>query len=307
MVARSGRQLERYGRNADHTFEPTFNLSEAAVLHLNAEERLLAQSSEVLSPRSETDINKLVHELEVHQIELEMQNLELRQTKDELEVANKELEAFNYSVAHDLCSPLIWIGGYIRTVLKHNGEQLDSLYRGYLVEVSKGIEKMEQLIETLMDFSRQTIKPIHLTQINLSAIVKGIVDELQTTDPDRTVIFHISEEVVGKGDPNLLRIALQNLLNNAWKFTRNQLEVVIEFGITKDERKMVYFVRDNGPGFDMVLAETLFTPFQQLGEIGVEGNGIGLAIVQRIVMRHGGRVWAESEPGNGATFFFTLE
>ena len=307
MATRSGRQLERFVKNADRTFGPAFNLSEAAMLRLNTDERLLPQSSEVHSPRSETNINKLVHELEVHQIELEMQNLELRQTKAELEVTNKELEAFNYSVAHDLCSPLIWIGGYIRTVLKHNGKHLDSLYRGNLVEVSKGIEKMERHIESLLNFSRQTIKPIHLTQVNLSAIVNDIVDELKMTEPERTVNFHISEGVVGKGDPNLLRIALQNLLNNAWKFTRNQLEVVIEFGITEDERKMDYFVRDNGPGFDMVLAEKLFTPFQRLGEIDVEGNGIGLAIVQRIVMRHGGRVWAESEPGNGATFFFTLE
>lgn len=307
MSARSGRLSERQKKKAGYASGAAMNLSEAALLRLNAEKRLHALSDGAPLPRSGTDIRNLVHELEVHQIELEMQNLELRRTKDTLEAANKELEAFNYTVAHDLCSPLSWIGGYTRAVLKHNGDRLDALYRGYLVEVVKYIEKIEQLVGTLLDFSRQTMKPLHLSQVNLSVIVQDIVAELKKTDPDRKAQFHISEGVTAHGNHDLLQIALQNLLSNAWKFSRNQPEVVIEFGTMEIEGKRAYFVRDNGPGFDMVLAKTLFTPFQRLGEIEVNGNGIGLAIVQRIVMRHGGRAWAESEPGKGATFLITLE
>ena len=238
---------------------------------------------------------------------LEILHNDLASRAAELEVSNQKLEAFNYSVAHDLHSPLLWIGGYSRSILKHNGDRLDVQYQGYLREIFEGAERMERLIEALLNFSLPTEKTLHREPVELGEIVNTIVAELERTDPARQVTFRITEGVTVNGDRHLLRVVLLNLLGNAWKYTCNQQKAIIEFGMIDSGGTPTYFISDNGSGFDMKFAERLFIPFQRLPGIDVEGLGIGLATVEKIVRHHGGRIWAESEPGKGATFFFTLE
>ena len=238
---------------------------------------------------------------------LEILHTDLAARAAELETSNQKLEAFNYSVAHDLHSPLLWIGGYSRAILKHNGDRLDAQYQGYLREIFEGVERMERLIEALLNFSRPTGETLQREPVELGEIVNTIVAELERTDPARQVTFRITEGVIVNGDRHLLRVILLNLLGNAWKYTCKQQEAIIEFGVMDCGGTPTCFIRDNGSGFDMKFAERLFIPFQRLPGIDVEGHGIGLATVERIVRHHGGRIWAESEPGKGATFLFTLE
>jgi PAS domain S-box-containing protein len=238
---------------------------------------------------------------------LEILHTDLAARAAELEASNQKLEAFNYTVAHDLHSPLLWIGGYSRAILKHNGDRLDVQYQEYLRKIFEGVERMERLIEVLLNFSRPTGETLHREPVELGEIVNTIVAELEQTDPARQVIFRITEGVIVNGDRHLLRVILLNLLGNAWKYTCKQQQAIIEFGVIDCGGPPTCFVRDNGSGFDMKFAERLFLPFQRLPGIDVEGHGIGLATVERIVRHHGGRIWAESEPGKGATFLFTLE
>jgi signal transduction histidine kinase len=227
---------------------------------------------------------------------------------EELETANQDLEAFNYSVAHDLHNPLVCIGGYSRVILKQAEDRLDEHHREYLREIIARVEGMERYLKALLNFSRSTRESLQREPVELSEIVKAVVAELKQTDPVRNATFLIAEGVMGNGDRNLLRVVLQNLLGNAWKYTGKQQEAVIEFGAKDYAGITACFVRDNGPGFDPVEAEKIFVPFRRLaGADGFSGFGIGLATVQRIIQRHGGTIWAEAAPGTGATFYFTLE
>jgi signal transduction histidine kinase len=231
-----------------------------------------------------------------------------REKSLEVAAANQELETFNYSVAHDLRSPLLWIGGYSRSILKHCGDRLEAQYRANLQEIIAGVTRMERHIEALLNFSRVTREDLHREPVDLAELVRIIVAELKRTAPTRQVTFRIAEEVEVNGDRYLLRAVLQNLIGNAWKYTGNQQEAVIEFGVRNHTGSPVCFIRDNGPGFDQAAADKIFIPFQRLpGTVEFEGFGIGLATVQRIILRHGGAIWAEARPGTGATFYFTVE
>lgn len=225
----------------------------------------------------------------------------------ELKTANKELEAFSYSVSHDLRAPLRAIDGFSRALLEDYAERLDETGQNYLSRVCAASAHMAQLIEDLLNFSRLSRSEIRYETLNLSVIVREIVEAMQESEPERTVKFKIEDDVIVMGDERLLRIALQNLLDNAWKFTSKQERAEIAFGQNRQGGKTEYFVRDNGAGFDMAYADKLFGVFQRLHTTKeFEGTGIGLVTVQRIVHRHGGLIRAEAKIGEGATFYFTL-
>ena len=226
----------------------------------------------------------------------------------QLEDANKELEAFSFSVSHDLRAPLRRMNGFSKALLEDYAGQLPAEGRILLERVRAGARQMGQLIDDLLNLSRVTRSPMERTRVDLSALAESIADELQQAQPEHQVKFSITRGLAAEGDARLLRIALENLINNAWKFTVNQKPAQIEFGILeKDNEKPLYFVRDNGVGFDMAYADKLFGAFQRMHSVAeFPGTGIGLATVQRIIHRHGGHVWAEGAVNEGATFYFTL-
>ena len=241
------------------------------------------------------------------EMEIEILNTNLADRAFELETANRELETFNYSVSHDLRKPLTVINGYCQAIQELCSDKLDEQCRRYLGEAYDGTLRMNRLIDTLLNFSRLThIKPRRET-VDLSGMAQAVAAELQLAEPARGVAFRITEGIKANGDANLLRVVLDNLLGNAWKYTGTRDEGIIEFGTTEVDGKPAYYVRDNGAGFDMADAGKMFQPFQRLpGAEECRGFGIGLATVERIIRRHGGRVWAEGEPGKGAIFYFTL-
>jgi PAS domain S-box-containing protein len=242
-------------------------------------------------------------------IEEEVQSLhkKLERRAYELEVANQELEAFSYTVSHDLRSPLTVIGGYCQMIQKVYGERLGEECSGYLHEIDKGIHRMSGLVETLLRFSSLTRSELQSAPVDLSEIAQDVAGELVKQQPERRVTFTIAPGVTTHGDPKLLRIALENILGNAWKYTSQKEDAVIEFGAEEEAGQRVCFVRDNGPGFDNAHAELLFRAFYRFpGDQESSGFGIGLATVQRIIEFHGGRAWAEGKLGVGATFYFTL-
>jgi signal transduction histidine kinase len=234
-------------------------------------------------------------------------NRDLQQRAAELEATNKELESFSYSVSHDLRAPLRSIDGFSLALLEDNSDRLDGAGKDYLRRIRAASERMAQLIDDLLNLSRVARRAITRETVDLSAMADSIVGELQRTEPERRVAFSANKSLIVDGDERLLRVALENLLGNAWKFTGKCVQPKIEFGVKQDNGTPAYFVRDNGAGFDIAYADKLFGPFQRLHAVTeFKGTGIGLATVQRIVHRHGGRVWAESEVGKGATFYFTL-
>ncbi len=225
----------------------------------------------------------------------------------QLEAANKELEAFSYSVAHDLRAPLRHIDGFSDILVAEHAAQLGPEAVGKLLRVQEASRRMGRLIDDLLRLSRIARSEFQRRRTDLSKVVRSVVGELRTAEPNRQVEVLIQEEVTAECDEPLLRIVLQNLLRNAWKFTSRSPAPRVEFGSLDEGTPRACFVRDNGAGFDMAYANKLFGAFQRLHRAEeFEGNGIGLALVQRIVQRHGGRVWAEAEVGKGATFFFTV-
>jgi len=237
---------------------------------------------------------------------LEVLHADLAARTAELEAANMELEAFNYSVSHDLRRPLTVINSYCQVLQELCGSRLDDECKKYIQEMYDGTLRMNRLLDTLLDFSQITRVEIRHERVDLSKLAKEVALSLQLSAPDRRVTFRIADGIEVDGDPDLLLVVLDNLIGNAWKYGGNQEGVVIEFGVTEVKGKPACFVRDNGPGFEMALADKLFIPFQRLPGTDVEGHGIGLATVQRIIQRHGGQIWAQAEPGKGATFLFTL-
>lgn len=225
----------------------------------------------------------------------------------ELTAANRELEAFSYSVSHDLTAPLRSIDGFSRMLAEDYGGRLDERADGYISRIRAGTARMHRLIDDLLSLSRITRNEMRRETVDLSAIAQRIAAELEQSAPGRDVEFVIAPDMLAAGDPNLLAIALTNLLHNAWKFTARHEHARIEAGMTRDDGRSTYFVRDDGAGFDPHYASKLFSPFQRMhGVQEFEGTGIGLAIVHRIIQQHGGRIWAEAEPEKGATFRFTL-
>jgi signal transduction histidine kinase len=230
-----------------------------------------------------------------------------REWAKELEQANNELEAFSYSVSHDLRAPLRAIDGFSKTLLDKYGEKLDKEGSHYLGRVRSATQKMAALIEDLLNLSRITRAPLRKESISLTVLARGVVAELREKEPSREVVIQIADGLAARGDARLITIVLANLLGNAWKFTAKQQEGRIAVEQEKKGNETVFSVRDNGAGFDMAYADKLFAPFQRLHQDSeFEGTGIGLATVQRVISRHGGRIWAESAVGKGTTLFFTL-
>jgi signal transduction histidine kinase len=230
-----------------------------------------------------------------------------REWANELEQSNKELEAFSYSVSHDLRAPLRAIDGFSKVLLEDYAEKLDKQGCHYLQRVRTSTLRMSGLIDDLLNLSRVVRAVVHQERINMTLVARGVIAELQNKDPARGVGIQIADGLAARGDPRLITIVVENLLGNAWKYTGKRTDAQIAFGEESQRDESVFYVRDNGAGFDMAYAHKLFAPFQRLHrDSEFEGTGIGLAIVQRIVSRHGGRVWAEAVIDQGATFYFTL-
>ena len=224
-----------------------------------------------------------------------------------LQASYKELESFSYSVSHDLRAPLRAIDGFSLALVEDYGNQLDDTAHDYLRRVRNGAQRMGMLIDDMLQLSRVNRRELVIEEIDLGAIARSVMDELQSVEPERQVELILDQDLHVQGDPRLLRVVMDNLLGNAWKYTSKITDACIEFGLTNKDGKLIYYVRDNGVGFKMEYADKLFGAFQRLHtNDDFEGTGIGLATVARIIRRHGGQVWAESEVGKGATFYFTL-
>ena len=242
----------------------------------------------------------------IRQLNAELEARVKARTMD-LEAANQELEAFSYSVSHDLRAPLRAIDGFSLSLLEDYGDQLDSTGRDYLQRVRNGAQNMGGLIDNMLKLARVTRAPLQPAEIDLSAMALEIVTQLRQGDPERSVRIRIADGLHCHGDPGLLHIMLENLLSNAWKYTRKTVDAEITLDTELHDGTTVFRVSDNGAGFDMKFADKLFGAFQRLHHKSeFEGTGIGLATVQRIIHRHGGRVWAMAEQGKGAAFYFTL-
>jgi PAS domain S-box-containing protein len=225
----------------------------------------------------------------------------------ELEAANKEMESFNYTVSHDLRSPLTSIGGFCELLLGLGKSHLDDQCKSIIRHICGTVRHMDQLIETLLNFSSISNREMNREKVNLSLMANTVAAQLKMREPHRQVEFIIVERAVAEGDAKLLREVLENLLGNSWKYTGKQEMARIEFGLRETNSSTTYYVRDNGPGFDMAQADSLFIPFHRLhSREDFAGYGIGLSTAQRIIQRHDGNIWAEGEPGHGATFYFTL-
>jgi PAS domain S-box-containing protein len=232
----------------------------------------------------------------------------LARAKESAETANRELESFSYSVAHDLRAPLRGIDGFSQALLEDYSDKLDAEGQRHLTRVREAAQHMAQLIESLLALARVTRSDIRHESVDLSQLARTTAERLKSSQPERNVEFLIAKGLMETGDSRLLGVVLENLLGNAWKFTRNEAKACIEFGCSRDNGQPTFFVRDNGAGFDMAFAGKLFGVFQRLHTSNeFEGTGIGLATVQRIIRRHGGRIWAEGKVAGGATFYFTLD
>ncbi|HXE96836.1 MAG TPA: ATP-binding protein [Dongiaceae bacterium] len=257
------------------------------------EECLIAMFDISERKRYEAEINKL--------------NAELKVRTFELENANQELTAFNYMASHDLRQPLNNIFLSSQAIELLNGDKFDEESMGFLRIIKKGVTNMSELIGTLLNFSQTEHAELHRKMFDLSDLARLVVAALRLNEPKRLIKFNIDAGIKVNGDPALLRVALENLIGNAWKYTGKIKKATIDFGTMEIDGRTTYFVRDNGPGFDMQEAESLFLPFKRLqGSDGFKGHGIGLSTVERIIRRHGGKIWASAEAGKGATFFFTL-
>jgi DNA-binding response OmpR family regulator len=257
-------------------------------------EKLLHQEAEI---RSAQELGKARAELLAR----------LEHSNSELQALNQELSTFAYSVSHDLRQPLRAMDGFSKVLLDEHAPVLGDQGRHYLERIRASAQRMSQLIDGLLALSRVTRQDVRPSPLDLAAMARAVLKGIAEADPERHVDTRVAETLSGRGDRELLHVVLENLLGNAWKFTSRVPEPRIEVDMARDGAGPVYFVKDNGVGFKMEYAENLFGPFQRLhAERDFPGTGIGLATVQRVIHRHGGRIWAESVPGQGATFYFTL-
>jgi light-regulated signal transduction histidine kinase (bacteriophytochrome)/HAMP domain-containing protein len=308
------------GRLQRRVSEPILDLAETARMvseQKNYALRARKQSDDEIGQLTDSFNNMLAQiqerdaalrktEEEIRQLNLELEQRVVERTT-QLEAANKELESFAYSVSHDLRAPLRSIDGFGQILLEDFADRLGSEGQRSLTRIRLATQRMGHLIDDLLKLSQVSRAEIRKENVDLSALARRVAAEVQEREPDRPVAVDIAEGVSAEGDPRLLGVVLENLIGNAFKFTAKQPEPRIEFGIRQENGGPLYFVRDNGAGFDMTYAGKLFGAFQRLHSAEeFRGTGIGLATVQRIIRRHGGRVWAEAAVGEGATFYFTL-
>lgn len=255
-------------------------------------------------------INQMTNKLYDSRIELDKYSNSLEtlvaERTQELEDANRELESFSHSVSHDLRAPIRRIDGFSRILLDDYREQLDGSAVDYLHRVRNATLHMSELIESMLTLSRVTRSPMQYTHVCLSDIANEIIQQLRENEPQRSVDFKVEDNLMVYGDPILLMAFMENLIGNAWKYTSKKAHALIEIGVTHEE-KPAFFIKDNGAGFNMEYIDNLFGTFQRLHkESDFSGTGVGLATVQRIINRHGGKIWAEAEVNAGATFYFTF-
>jgi two-component system, sensor histidine kinase and response regulator len=275
-------------------------------VELHRKSGLLAHQSKLLE-RQNSELQEAIHRSWRAEEEIKALNRHLERRIAELNDLNGELETFSYTVSHDLRGPLSRIAGFSRALLESHHDRLDDQGRLYLERIDISARRMNDLVEDLLNFSRLTRQEMNEQSVDLSGMVRALSVELGARDLQRNAEFVIPDGVSAWGDPTLLRAALLNLLENSWKFTRKHASARIEFGVAETPHGRSYFLRDDGAGFDMSQAGRLFNPFQRLHKDSeFEGTGIGLATVDRIVRRHGGRIWAEGEIERGAAFYFTL-
>ncbi len=225
----------------------------------------------------------------------------------QLEASNRELESFSYSVSHDLRAPVRIIDGFSRILAEEYVQDLDIKAHDYIRRILGNTERMERLIDDLLNLSHMSRAELHITPVDLASMAEKIINDLRSSEPSRQVQFIRPDKLHASGDRTLLRVMLENLLRNAWKYTGKKMQTQIEIGQIQQAGKKIYFIRDNGAGFDMAYVHKLFGAFQRLhSRQEFPGNGVGLATVQRIIHRHGGTIWAEGKPGEGASFYFTL-
>jgi PAS domain S-box-containing protein len=291
---------------------------EGELIHTTKDGRQLVIACHWVLHRDEQGKAKAILEVNNDVTERKQAESEIRRLNEELEqrvadrtaqlqAANKELEAFSYSVSHDLRAPLRHINGFSQALLEDYAEQLDDDGKQHLNEVRSASQEMAKLIDDLLQLARVTRGEMRREEVNLSEMARSVIEELQKINGKRNVTIEIKEGLKARGDKRLLRVMLINLLGNAWKFTSHREDAEVIFGHARQNGESFYFVRDNGAGFDMTYANKLFGAFQRLHSAGeFEGTGIGLATVQRIINRHGGRVWAEGTVNEGASFYFTL-
>jgi len=269
--------------------------------HRRVRDQLLRKDAETDSARRIADARKLLLE------ELSRKNEELSIQTAELQRLNQEMQTFAYSVSHDLRQPLRSMAGFSQILLEEYSNVLDERGRHFLSRVRTGALRMGELVDGLLALSRVSRKPIETRPVRLDALAHRILARFREAEPNREVEARIQDGIEVSADPALMESMLENLIGNAWKFTAKRPDARLEIATKESDSQTVYFVRDNGAGFDMAYADKLFGPFQRLHAASeFEGTGIGLATVQRIVHRHGGRIWAESAPGQGATFLFTV-
>jgi len=274
--------------------------------HLELEHRVQERTAKL--EEANVDLINEVNERRRVEEDMRQLNADLLDRTTQLEASNKELEAFSYSVSHDLRAPLRGIDGFSQAVLEDYHDRLDETGKNYLQRVREASQRMAKLIDAMLNLARLIRAELTFETVDLSALGRSIAADLSKTDPERQVEFVIADNLRATADPDLTRVILENLLGNAWKFTCHEEYARIELGLTYHYSQPVFYVRDNGVGFDMNFADKLFGAFQRLHAVSeFQGIGIGLATVHRIIQRHGARIWADASVGKGATFFFTLE
>lgn len=231
----------------------------------------------------------------------------IKRYAEKLKAANIELEAFSYSISHDLRSPIRSIDGFAKLLKDEFEDKLNDKQKDYFNRIRKSSQKLSELLDDMQRLFNVTKAIFNRDTVNLSSLVKSVAKSLKENNPQRLVEFIVKDGISVKGDETMLKIIIVNLMENALKFTKDREKAVIEFGVINSNTDIIYFIKDNGIGFDQQYSDKLFEPFQRLHtDETIRGTGIGLSIVERIIRRHGGRIWAEGEKGKGATFYFTL-